>query len=95
VTKNLLSGVPPCFGRHVKALVPTAFAVVSTHESAMGRRGGLWPVLLVCKPEGLCPSCGDNNRLMMMMMTPETDCDQTAMGLPHVKFTLFLLAKLV
>jgi hypothetical protein len=30
---NLLSRVPPCFGRHVKLLVPPAFAVVSIHCS--------------------------------------------------------------
>jgi hypothetical protein len=30
---NLLSRAPPCFGRHVKPLVPAAFAVVSTHSS--------------------------------------------------------------
>jgi hypothetical protein len=29
VTKNLLSRAPPCFGRHVKPLVPAAFAVFS------------------------------------------------------------------
>jgi hypothetical protein len=39
VIKNLLSRVPPCFRRHVKPLVPTAFAVVSTHQSALGPRG--------------------------------------------------------
>jgi hypothetical protein len=33
VTKNLLSRAPPCFGRHVKTLVPVAFAIVSTHSS--------------------------------------------------------------
>jgi hypothetical protein len=31
----------PCFGRHVKPLVPGAFAVVSTHQSALGPRGEL------------------------------------------------------
>jgi hypothetical protein len=46
VTKNLLSRAPPCFGRHVKPLVPAA--VVSTHQPALGPRGGLWPVLLMC-----------------------------------------------
>jgi hypothetical protein len=46
VTKNLLSQATPCFGRHVKPLVPAAFAVVSTHQPALGPRGGLWPVLL-------------------------------------------------
>jgi hypothetical protein len=47
-TKKLLSRAPPCLGRHVKPLVPVAFAVVSTHQSALGPRGGLWPVLLMC-----------------------------------------------
>jgi hypothetical protein len=31
--KNLLSRAPSFFGRHVKPLVPTAFAVVSIHSS--------------------------------------------------------------
>jgi hypothetical protein len=31
-------------------LVPAAFAVVSTHQPALGPRGGLWPVLLMCNP---------------------------------------------
>jgi hypothetical protein len=31
--QNLLSRARPCFGRHVKLLVPAAFAVVSTHSS--------------------------------------------------------------
>jgi hypothetical protein len=31
--QNLLSQAPPCFGRHVKPLVPVAFAIVSTHSS--------------------------------------------------------------
>ncbi|RVE43327.1 hypothetical protein evm_012031 [Chilo suppressalis] len=41
VTENLLSRAPPCFGRHVKPLVPAASAVVSTHQSALGPRGGV------------------------------------------------------
>jgi hypothetical protein len=49
VTKNLLSRALPCFGRHVKPLVPAAFAVVSTHQSALGPLGGLWPILLIHK----------------------------------------------
>jgi hypothetical protein len=48
VTKNLLSRAPPCFGRHVKLLVPAAFAVVNIHQLALGLRGGLWPVVLMC-----------------------------------------------
>jgi hypothetical protein len=50
VTKNLLSRAPPCFRRHVNPLVPAAFAVVSTHQPALGPRGGLWPVLIMCNP---------------------------------------------
>jgi hypothetical protein len=40
--QNLLSRAPPCFGRHVKPLVPVAFAVVSTHSSFKegGRQAG-------------------------------------------------------
>jgi hypothetical protein len=30
VTKIILSGAPPCFGKHVKPLVSAVFAVVST-----------------------------------------------------------------
>jgi hypothetical protein len=41
VTKNVLSQAPPCFGRHVKSFVLAAFAIVSTHQPALGRRGGL------------------------------------------------------
>jgi hypothetical protein len=68
VTKNLLSQAPQCLGRHVKQLDPAAFAV-NTHQPALGPRGGLWPVpLCVIYKEGLCPSSGDINRLMMMMM---------------------------
>jgi hypothetical protein len=29
--QNFLSRAPPCFGRHVKPVVPAAFAVVSIH----------------------------------------------------------------
>jgi hypothetical protein len=50
VSKNLLSRVLPCFGRYVKLLVPAAFAVVSTHQPALGPRDGLWPVVLMCNP---------------------------------------------
>jgi hypothetical protein len=40
----------PCSGRHVRLLVPAAFVVVSIHQSAMGPRGRLWPVLHMCDP---------------------------------------------
>jgi hypothetical protein len=43
VTKNSFSRAPPCFGKHVKH-VSTPFAVVSTHQSVLGLRGGLWPL---------------------------------------------------
>jgi hypothetical protein len=52
VTKKLLFRAPPCFGRHVKPLVPVVFAIVSNHQPALGLRGGLWPVLLMCNPLG-------------------------------------------
>ncbi|RVE39932.1 hypothetical protein evm_015418, partial [Chilo suppressalis] len=45
VIKNLLSLAPPCFGRHVKPLVPAASAVGSTRQSALGPCGGSWPNL--------------------------------------------------
>jgi hypothetical protein len=33
--QNLISRAPPCFRRHIKPLVPVAFAIVSTHSSFM------------------------------------------------------------
>jgi hypothetical protein len=67
VTKNLLSRVSPCFGRHVKPLVPNAFEVVSTHQPALGPVVSYGPLsLCVIHKEGLCPSSGDINRLMMI-----------------------------
>jgi hypothetical protein len=67
VTKNLLSLAPPCVD---KPLVPAAFAVFSTHQPAQGPCGGLWPVTLcVIHMEGLSPSSGDINRLMMISLT--------------------------
>jgi hypothetical protein len=41
VTKNLLNGTPPCFGRQV--LVLAAFAIFSTHQPALGPRDGRSP----------------------------------------------------
>jgi hypothetical protein len=46
VTKTLSPRAPPCFGRHVKPLVPAAFAVVSTHQSALGSVVGYGPFSL-------------------------------------------------
>jgi hypothetical protein len=55
--------------RYAKKLVSAAFAVIRTHQPALGPRGGLWLVLLMCThKEGLCPSSGNINRLLMMMM---------------------------
>jgi hypothetical protein len=31
--QNLLSRAPPCFGKHVKPLIPATFAVVNTPSS--------------------------------------------------------------
>jgi hypothetical protein len=67
VTKNLLSRAPPCIQRYVKLLVPVAFAVVSTHQLALGPRVGLWPVL---HNEGLGPRIGAINRLIMIFRVP-------------------------
>jgi hypothetical protein len=54
--------------RHVKPLVPAAFTVVSTHPH-WARVVGFGPFFLrVIHKEGLCPSSGDINWLMMMMM---------------------------
>jgi hypothetical protein len=50
VTKILLYRVHPHFARHFKPLVPAVFAVLSTHQSALGPRGGSWPVLFVGNP---------------------------------------------
>jgi hypothetical protein len=68
VTKNLLSRAPPCFARHVKPLVPAAFAGISTnpHWVLVVDYGPFF--LCVIHKEGLCPSSGNINRLTMMMM---------------------------
>jgi hypothetical protein len=58
VTTNLLSRTPLCFGKHVKPLVSVAFAGISTHQSALGPRGGLWPVLLCVIHKACAPGVG-------------------------------------
>jgi hypothetical protein len=64
VTKNLLSRVPLCFGRHDKPLVLAAFTVVSTHQSA-ARVVVYGPFsFYAIHNEGLCPCSGDINGLM-------------------------------
>jgi glycine/serine hydroxymethyltransferase len=69
------SNDPLCFGRHVKPFVPAVFAIVSTHQSALGPRGGLLLFLWVIHKEGLCRSSGDINGLMMMMMMNDSFAD--------------------
>ncbi|RVE41034.1 hypothetical protein evm_014315 [Chilo suppressalis] len=66
VTKNLLSRAPPCFGRHVKPLVPAASAFVSTHQSALALReqGGFLGKALI---EKLLYSCSDLDRIYLLM----------------------------
>jgi hypothetical protein len=71
--QNLLSGVPPCFVRHVKPSVPAAFAVDSTLLSVLDPHVELWHVpLCIIHKIGLCPRSGNINRLMMMML--KKDC---------------------
>jgi hypothetical protein len=42
--------------------------VIRTHQSTLGLHGGLWPYSLrIIYKEGLCPSSGDINRLMLMI----------------------------
>jgi hypothetical protein len=55
------------FGRHVKPLVLAAFAVLTPtnpHWACVADYGPL--SFCVIDKEGLCPSSGDINRLMMM-----------------------------
>jgi hypothetical protein len=61
----------PCFVKHLRPLVPAAFAVVSTYQPALGSRGGLWPVV-----KAGASALG----LMMMMMSGSfTECKLTAL----------------
>jgi hypothetical protein len=45
--QNLLSRTPPCFGRHVKPLVPVAFAVISPLQFQRGWTSGRRPVVKI------------------------------------------------
>jgi hypothetical protein len=69
-----------------------------SHQSALGLRGELVNYgpfsLWVIHTEGLCPSSGDINRLMMKGLTKLTDiyCDKTVMGLPPIMSAVFLIA---
>jgi hypothetical protein len=57
----IVDRTPLCFGRHLhmQSLAPT-----NPHWAVVGY--GSFPLLVIHK-EGLCPSSGDNNRLMLMM----------------------------
>jgi hypothetical protein len=67
VIKNLLSRAPQCFGGHVKPLVSAALAVVSTHQPHWARVVRYGPLsLCVIQKEGLCPSSGDINMLILI-----------------------------
>jgi hypothetical protein len=68
--QNLLSQAPSCFGRHVKQLVLVAFVVVSTHQPALGLRGGLCPFSL-CEihKEVLCSSSDDDDYCLIFRVT--------------------------
>jgi hypothetical protein len=65
VIKNLISGAP-YFARHVKPLVLAAFAVVSTHQFALGPRGPF--SLSVIHKGGLCSRSEDINMVMMKVL---------------------------
>jgi hypothetical protein len=66
ITKNLLSRAPQCFGRHVKPLVPAALKSLAPTNPHWARVVGYGSFsLCVFHKEGLCPSSGDINRLMM------------------------------
>jgi hypothetical protein len=65
VAKNLLYRAPSCFGRHVKPLVPVAFASTIPHWAHVV--DGPFSLCVINK-EGLCFSSGVINRLMMVMM---------------------------
>jgi hypothetical protein len=64
--EDMVVSPSPCFGRHVKLLVLAAFAVVNTHLPHWTRVVGYGPFsLCIIDKEGLCPSSGDINGLMM------------------------------
>jgi hypothetical protein len=66
VTKTLLYLAPLFFGKHVEPLVPSALAVVNTHQSHWVCLVGYSPFsLCVNHKKDLCISSGDINRLMI------------------------------
>jgi hypothetical protein len=67
VIKNLLFQAL-CFGRHVKPLVPVAFASLAPTNPLWACVVGYGPFsLCVIHKKGLCLSSGDINKLIMMM----------------------------
>jgi hypothetical protein len=70
VIKNLLSRAPPCFGRHVKPLVPLHLQSLAPTNPHWARVVGYGPFSLwVIHKEGLCPISRDINRLMMTIIS--------------------------
>jgi hypothetical protein len=87
VTKNLLSRAPPCLGRHVKPLIPViqSLAPTNPHWARVVSYGPF--SLCVIHKEGLCPSSGDINRLMMyvrVLIMWGTD-DAGGKGVEHIE----------
>jgi hypothetical protein len=65
--QKLLSRALPCFGRHVKPLVPAVLQSLTPTNPHWTRVLGYDPFSLwVIHKEGLCLSSGGINRLMMM-----------------------------
>jgi hypothetical protein len=70
VTKNLLSRAPPCFGSRCSRLYLQSIAPTNPHWARVVGYGPFF--LCVIHKKGLCPSIGDINGLMMMMMIDST-----------------------
>jgi hypothetical protein len=69
VTQNLLSQAPPCFGMHVKQLALLHLQSLTPTNPHWAGVVGYGPFsLCVILKEGLCPSSGDIDRLMMMIV---------------------------
>jgi hypothetical protein len=70
-------------------LVLAAFAVVRTHQTALGPCGGLWPFsLYVIHKNGLCPRSGYINRLMIMKIQKSLEREMFC----KVRSTIWLLS---
>jgi hypothetical protein len=78
VTKNLLSRAPTSFGRHGKPLVPAALQSLAHTNPHWARVVGYGPFSLfpcVIHKEGLFVSSGDINRLMMILLSVNSNLD--------------------